>query len=189
MTKKEPLCRGDTFTTNLKYIKKKYGRDGLDKVQEELKKRKSSLVLKELKDLEWYPLHERKLFLEAVYYGILEPLGKRLYDFAYAAPKDRGMLKLFVRLRYSPNELVEKAPQIWGDYYTRGKLEIIKNGKKGAKLKLKEFHFEPYEMMIEYMEGYFQAFFEMTGAKEPKVKITRVADSYEPYFNVKVTWK
>ena len=189
MKEKEALCRGDTFTTNLKYIKKKYGKDGLDTVQKELKKRKSSLVLSELKDLDWYPLHERKIFLEAVFYGLLEPQGKRLYDFAYDAPKNRGLLKLFVKLRYSPGELVDKAPDLWEEYYTRGKFTIKEKHANGGTAHLTDFHFEPAEMMIEYMEGYFTAFFELTGAKDPKVEIKKISESYEPYYEIKMSWK
>lgn len=189
MKEKEAQCRGDIFTTNLKYIKKKYGQDGIGKLQKELKKRGSKLVLKDLKDLDWYPMEERIIFLESVYDSLLKPQGRKLYDFAYDAPRNRGMLKLFVRVRYSPHELADKASSIWSDYYTVGKISMVEKREYGATLHLKEFYFEPYELMIEYMTGYFQSFFELTGAKEPKLEILRMEDEEKPYFKIEANWK
>lgn len=148
--------RGVTLKTDMEYILKEKGENGLKKLEDELKGLGQPINFREIKTMAFYPVGLRALSLLAI---------KRVFDFddekikeiGFFATKTSLIIKLFVRYFLSVQRVfLKEAPKLWKKHYTVGELNTVElnEEKKYGILRLKNVDVHP--IVCCYLEGYFR---------------------------------
>ena len=117
----EGRAKGVVFQTDLSYILKKWGEDGLKKIEGQLKELGCPIDYRQIRAMEWLPMGARILSLMVVKDGF--QLGDEdIKGMGRNAPKVSFLLRFLLRTVVSPAATLEHTRQLWKNHYTRGKV-------------------------------------------------------------------
>lgn len=188
LMKIEGEVRGVKFKADANFIEAKKGKEGLARVEEELKNVGIPLKYKETAALKFYPLG----WWAASELAMKETFGWKDDDFRQLgrfAVSDSLIVRLYMKFFHSIEALVNQAPAIWRKYFTVGELVVpeYSEEKRYVILRIKGFNLHP--TFCRFMEGYFA---EITGmvVKSEKVRCqeTRCAFNKSDCHEFKTTW-
>lgn len=154
-------ARGVTFKTDMEFILKEKGEEGLKKVEQELEKIGFPIQYKTIKVMNFYPVGLRIISLLAI---------KKTFNFdeekiksiGFFATKVSLIIKLFVKYFFSTERVFYKeAPKMWKKHYTISELTPVElnEEKKYAILRIEDFILHP--LFCVYLGGYFCGIFQM----------------------------
>ncbi|OGZ17617.1 MAG: hypothetical protein A2Z78_00485 [Candidatus Nealsonbacteria bacterium RBG_13_36_15] len=163
---------GASFKEDLEFILEKEGKEGLKKLEEEMKKLGYPIDFKKIKSFQWYPLSLNMLYLV---------VAKDVFDWPDDLFRENGrfsarisliariMMKYIISLERCFNE----AGNFWQKYYTVGRLTTENFDKKNrtAFLVLKDFTGHP--VFCHVLEGYFWQVISYVVPKE-KLKVKEI---------------
>ncbi|MEM3738667.1 MAG: hypothetical protein QW204_02835, partial [Thermoplasmata archaeon] len=138
----EGTCRASIFQTNIAYLKKKKGIEGLRFLDNYMQKQGLKLTtvqIEEMKPSEHVPLSSRVVFLEGCL-ALFENDIEKLKAMGREAPSASLILKLFIKYFVGPNSAINQAPPLWREHYSIGTLKVIKNEKGIGVLVLEDFN-------------------------------------------------
>lgn len=146
--------KGTVFQTDAEYIKRKWGPEGLKRVEEKLMNLGYPIEYKNIKALEWYPLGQRLLSLLATKES-LNLTDEDITLMGNTAPKLSFIIKLILKSFVSVEVAFARAPDMWAKHFSVGKLESEFHGKeKYGWIFLNEIELHP--LWHKYLEGYFR---------------------------------
>jgi hypothetical protein len=141
------------------YIKDKVGQEGLDLVDEVMKKIGYHLDLKTMKTHEWYPigLDIGTILTAKVIFDWGEA---ELYEMGKSASRGSWIVSILMKFASLEKEL-SRSSFFWEKYYDFGSLETIEinKEKKYYVLRMKGLNFHP--VLDPYLRGYFTGLSEM----------------------------
>lgn len=181
-------CRVSIFQTNIAYLKKKKGIEGLaflDKYMREKGTKITIAKIEEMKPSEYLPLSLRIMFLE----GCLTLFDNDVEKFkamGREAPLNSLILKLFIKYFVGPNSAINHGPPLWREHYSIGTLEILKNERGIGLLALKNFNVA--KIMCIYLCGYFEGVGLLCRAKDVVCKETKCVHEGGNYCEFEITW-
>lgn len=146
--------KGAVFQTDAEYIKRKWGPEGLKKVEGKMRDMGYPIVYERAKAMEWYPLGLRLLSLLATKESF-NLNDKDINHMGNTAPKLSFIIKLILKSFVSVEVAFARAPDMWTKHYSVGKLESEFHGKeKYGWIFLNEIELHP--IFRRYLEGYFR---------------------------------
>jgi len=182
--------RGVTFKTDIEYILKEKGEEGLKKVEQALERLGCPIRYKEINTMTFYPVGLRALSL-LVIKQIFDFTNEEIKKMGFFATKVSLMIKLFTRYFLSLQRVFFKeAPRIWKKHWTLGELVPVElnEEKKYAIMKLENFNLHP--IYCHYLGGYFcgvlQLIIKSTQITSEETKCPFLGDQYHEYL---IRWK
>ena len=163
-----PMCKGAIFRSNAAYIRKIAGEDGYQRVTATVAKKWPGFNVDHMREKDWFPLDMRITFLEACR-SELEWDDKRIYLMGSDAAQNSSITMSFISYFLTVNKALKFAPEMWGNNYNSGKLEVLENEPGHGKLTLADFKHSP--ILCTYLAGYFHGVGKKV-AKAADVKVT-----------------
>ncbi len=185
----EGEARGIHFKNDADFILKEKSEVDLKKVEEELKKNGCPLKYKNIKNLGFYPIGWRAISLLAIQKVFswndedMRKLGKFATNVSF-------IIRLYMKFFYSIEMIVNKAPKIWSEYFTKGQLAIsdYNEKEKYAIIEIKNFALHPVYCRV--LEGYFENFIKMiTKTKEAKCQEKKCTFTGQDCHQFEIIWK
>jgi hypothetical protein len=175
---KEGQVRGVVFDTDRQYILKRWGKEGLEKVEKLSQEYGFPIRYSEFKPFEWYPAPLRALSYLLIKEAFNLP-EEELREMGRVAPKFSLIVRLFFKLFGSIEKLAEEAPSFWRKHWTVGELKAVyvDSEKKEMVLRLEGFNFHP--LYCVYLEGYFETVVRITRPRGSVVVVKETASSHE----------
>lgn len=178
--------RGVAFQTDAEYVKKKWGKEGLLRVEQKLGELGYPIEYGKIKALTWLPLGLRILSL-LVIDELFNLTKEELQEMGYTAPKFSFLMKWLVKFFSSPKETIESAPSVWKKHYTVGALETDYHGDDNfATVRVKGLILP--KSGIEYIQGYFRRVMEFSVGKPVHCELIRLPENGEGYYEFKAWW-
>lgn len=181
-------ARGIHFRNDAEFVLKKKGKKGLKELEKELKKLGCPIDYLKVKNLGFYPIGWRPISLLTMkrVFGWKDQEIRELC--AYAAGVSL-IVKLYMKFFYSLDKMVEKAPEIWKEYFSEGELKVIDHDeqKRYAIIRIENFDLHP--VFCRCLEGYFKNIIRMV-IRTDKVscKETRCAFDQYDYHEFLIKW-
>ena len=178
--------RGVVLRTDMEFVLKEKGEEGLKKVEDNLKEIGHPIKYREIKSMEFYPVGLRALSLLVIKES-LDFNDEKIKEMGWMATKTSLIIKLFVRYFLSIERVFFKeAPKIWRKHWTVGELIPVElnEEKKHAVLRLKNFNLHPLYCSA-YLSGYFAGILQML-VKSSKIDCQEIkcalkGDEYHEY--------
>lgn len=180
--------RGVTMQTDVNYVLKKIGDEGLAKLQQKTKELGWEIDYKNIKTMGWYPLGQRVISLlaakEAFGWGDGE-----IQDMGNCAPKYSFIASTMLKYFLSVSKVFQEAARYWDKHYSVGKLVPVQidEKKKFALLRLKDFNIDP--ILCPYFKGYFLRISQMV-IKSEKITAeeTKCSSLGDPWHEFLIKW-
>lgn len=183
-------ARGIHFKIDKEYILKKKGKEGLQALEKELIKFNCPINYQNISGLNFYPAGLRAISLLAIKktFGWGDNEIKDLCSYAVGASL---IVKIYMKFFYSIPKMLEKAPDIWKDYFNFGKLSVGEYDldKKYINLKLEDFILDPVYCVC---LGSFLATVSklvIGGENELEYSETKCPFNGDNYHNFLISWK
>jgi len=182
--------RGVTFKTDIEYILREKGKEGLKKVEQELKRLGVNLKYNDINTMTFYPVGLRALSL-LVIKNTFNYSDDKIKEMGFFATKVSLIIKLFTRYFLSLQRVFFKeAPRIWRKHWTIGELFPVELNEKEqyAILRLKNFNLHP--IYCYYLGGYFCGVLQLIVRSDritfEETKCAFLGDEYHEYL---IKWK
>ncbi len=182
--------KGTAITTIPLFIKKHFGEGGFNQWINALTPEARKVYQDQVFSSSWYPLKElmieplRKmcsLFYAGDVKGARES-GRFSADYSL-----KGIYKILVKLG-SPEFLVNRAATIVGIYYTPSEIKVVESRKGQGIIQMTKFPDMDRVLEIRIL-GWMERALEISGAKEPNIKITKSLTAGDPLSEFIATWK
>lgn len=150
--------RGAVFETDAAYVRKRFGNEGIEKVEEALTEFGCPVSYENIKSMEWLPLGQRAVSL-IVIKDIFKWKDDDIKDMGDAAPKYSFIVKLLMKFFVSPRVAFNHAPEYWVKHYDIGRLEAVDLDEPTGNAIIHLYDFNVHPLYCRYLEGYFQRLF------------------------------
>lgn len=186
LMKLEGEARGVVFETDATFILREKGKEGLEKVQEELKQVGCPIEYEKIEPMDFYPVGLRILSLLAIQ-KVFHFSDEDIKRMGSQAPKKSLIIKLFVKYFLSLSKTGQQAPKMWEKNYTTGELSVEENvQERWAILRLK--YFAPHPLLCPYLEGYFTTVVKMIVGDPVFSQETKCPFKGDLYHEFHFTW-
>ncbi len=150
----EGNVRTATLRTDLAYIKRWEGKEGLNRVEDKLQALGYPIRYEETRALDWCPIGRRVLSL-LVIRDVFNWDDENIRAMGFAAPLYSFVARLFMKALASPKQTISRAPDYWASHFNVGKVEVEFHEKeKYICLFVKGF--EGHPLLCKHMEGYLE---------------------------------
>jgi hypothetical protein len=147
--------RGASIKGDLEYIISKKGKDGLEKVEEEMARLGYPIKYNEIRPMDFYPMG-----LEAISFSVI----KKIFNFTDDKFREMGefnskvslIVRLFMKYFVSLELVAKQAPKFWREYYTKGDLKIAEINKEKRYLIIRIDNFYHHPLHCLSIEGYLK---------------------------------
>jgi hypothetical protein len=182
--------KGTAVVVTPVFIKEKFGLEKYDfwfnTLPEESKKIFSDPIVQSL----WYPLKEAfviptQKLCELFYAGELKgawELGRFSADYAL-----KGVYRLFVKFG-SPYFIIKRASKIFSTYYRPSEMKVIESSQNRVIARILKFP-DPSKYVEYRIGGWIERAFEISGAKDVKIRFTSSLTDGAPYTELTGEWK
>lgn len=181
----EGKCKGAIYKGNIEYVTKKYGKQGLQKLMDDMKKHGYRLDLESMKDGLWYTLDARMQFLRSTA-ELFELDDEQLIELGRSGFKKSAIAQLYLKIAGSPKKMFEMGPGIWKHNYDVGTLGSEYNGDTGSYFRVVDFDAPP--IFFRYLIGYYLAAFEQVGVSNVSVEYNEVEKDGKPCHEYHIQW-
>jgi len=180
--------RGEEIFELAVIIKKKYGDEGIRKVEEKLSEWGYPTSLSQVRFADWYPEGLNVLLILAAR-EVFGWTDEDIFDYGKRMPKFSFGVKLFIKYFVSPKKTFELCSEYWQKFVTCGEIEPVEinETEKYCILRLKNYQFHP--VMCHYFRGYFLAIAENAQKGEKMtIKETKCMFRGDPYHEYLMRW-
>jgi len=182
--------KGTAIITIPLFIKERFGEGGLNQWIDTLTPEARKVYQASIFPSSWYPLKEllieplRKmcaLFYAGDLKGAKES-GRFSADYSL-----KGIYKLFVKLG-SPEFMLGRAGTIMGVYYTPSEMKVVESRKGQGIMQITRF--PDMDQVLEIrIAGWMERALEISGGKQPSIKITKSLTAGDSVSEFLATWK
>ena len=188
MNDRRYLLKGATFLNLITYIKKKRGKDGVERVFKLLREENPDLYI-DPRDLS-----PKRMYPEICFNGILETYDREYgkgdlreaYNFGVYDVENMGIMGLFVSFLGDPMEVIRKAPEGWKSYHEGGELVLTQMDPGHCVFELRDYLVS--RTVCTELTGFFTAASKKTRGKNIKVEHTACACDGASACEFTVTW-
>lgn len=147
-------ARGICLKTDMEFVLREKGREGLKQVEEELEKLGYPIKYEKIKIGDFYPIGQDVLDM-LVIWKLFDYDKTKIKQMGYEAPNFSIFLKIFLKYFYSMKETLRQAPEMQKRHYTMGALKVIEvdEVKRYVLIAMEDFDLHP--VMCKSLEGYF----------------------------------
>ncbi len=189
LEKKEGLVRGEKFRTHASFIIFKNGKEGLRKVEKELKALGHPLVLEDAGTFKWYPAFLHPMIL-MILKDILDWSNEDIFEMGTYSAKLSFMNRVLVRYMVSTEKALSKAPQMWRNYYDIGNLKAVDFNENKKWILIHLFNFDMHPLVCIYNSGYIlQSMRNAVRGSNMNIEETKCIHKGDDYHEYKVTWE
>lgn len=182
-------CRGVNLKNDADFVLKKKGKEGLKMVEKELEQVGCPIEYKKIRALGFYPVGWRIISLLAIK-KVFNWTDENIRELGRFATAVSLVLRVYAKFFHSIGAIVKKAPRIWDDYFTMGRLVVPEydEAKKYAFMEIKDFDLHP--IFCRTMEGYFENIVKMlVKAKKVKCRETKCTFEGQKDHQFHITWE
>jgi hypothetical protein len=180
--------KGIAVASCLRFVRDRYGEEGLQRLKAALRPEHRAMVDGHVLPHAWAPfelildlnVEADRLFGAGDLQLCLE-LGR-----AAANASLPTIFKLFYRLG-SPSLLLDKAPKLWSAHYDSGRLVIVANAERNARLRIEEFD-TPHRAQCLAVMGWALEAIEMSGARVREAEETLCRTRGDPCCEYAASW-
>lgn len=165
--------KGSAVVSTYNWVVKKYGEGGWNKILSAMGRKERKPLGGRLLIGAWYPFESYVAMLRAVddIYGdsdnvLLVELGR------FSAEDGLSTVYRFFFKVGSPNFIISRAAKVWSSYYNGGSMEVIKNDKGHAIVRLGDWPL-PKKEHCDRVRGWITRAIEMSGGRNVVVKETK----------------
>lgn len=189
LMKTEGEGRGMNLKDDAEFVSRKEGKEGLKRLEEELKKIGCPIKYEKLRRLDFYPLGWRAISLLAIkkVFGWRDKEFRELGGFTVSFPL---IIKIYMKLFHSPETIIKRAPKMYHEYFTKGELTIsdYSEEKKYAIVEIRDLSLHPIFCLV--VEGYLENIVRMVvGIKEVKCQETKCSFRGDEYHEYLIEWE
>ncbi len=163
--------RGIVMKSDVKFIMRESGREGIEKMEKEMKDLGFPLKLEKISSMEFYPNGLRAIFLLSAKKA-LNMSDDKMRDMGRNVAKFSAILRLFIgSFLIDRKTFFDKAPSFWDKFVTVGKVNIEKIDEKKKTLTATLTGFDVDPVFCPYIEGIFSGFVKIAmGARKVECK-------------------
>lgn len=183
-------ARGIHFKIDKEYVLKKKGKEGLHALEKELTTLGCPINYQKISGLNFYPAGLRAISLLAIKktFGWGDAEIKDLCGYAVGASL---VVKIYTKFFYSIPKMLEKAPDIWSDYFSFGKLSVGEYDldKKYINLKVENFVLDP--VYCKCLASFLATVSKLVVGSDNEVDCleTKCPFDGDNYYNFLISWK
>jgi len=182
--------RGVDLKTDAEFVIKEKGKEGLKKVEEELKELGYPIEYGKIETMNFYPGGLKALSLLAIK-KTLNFSDEKIMEMGVIAPKISIIIKLFIKHFFPIRKFFfQESPKIWKEHWTTGEFIPVEldEEKKFAVARVKDFNLHP--VYCTYLRGYFSTFTQITvGGREIICQETKCPFRGDEYHEYLIKWK
>lgn len=173
----EKLCRGSVVNGYLKYIKKKWGQDGLDEAC-----KAAGIKPEEIKDGGWYPDNTN----DGILTWMVENKGKEYIEISNRAMvQDLGMMSYIVRFM-DVKSILKRLPNNYKELFNFGKIELELREKSAT---LKMYDMATSEYSCPAWRGVFKGACDMTKTKPTRIEEIKCQWKGDEHCHWEIEWE
>lgn len=183
----EGEARGENIKVDWEVVRKKYGEEGLKKVEKRMAELGYPLKLGEIRTMDFYPLGLELLSM-LVIKEVFEMSEKDLEEMGALAVTFSIFIKLFLRYFTSISLVANQIPAMFRKHYTVGEMEITEINEEENYLVAQVRDFDIHPVYCSVFKGYFSKVMKFVKGKDMKIKETKCScqgDSHHEFF---ITW-
>jgi len=183
-------ARGIHFKIDKEYVLKKKGKQGLQQLEKYLAEHSCPIDYASISGLNFYPAGLRAISLLAIKgaFGWGDEEIKNLCSYAVGASL---IVKIYMKFFYSIPKMLEKAPDIWHDYFNYGKLSVGEYDldQKYINLKLEDFALDSVYCVC--LTSFLETVAKLTIGSDYQVECleTKCLSRNDNYHNFLLSWK
>ncbi|MFQ6083744.1 MAG: hypothetical protein ACE5WD_10330 [Candidatus Aminicenantia bacterium] len=173
LMKSKGELRGAVFETDISFILREKGKEGLKKVEEEMKRLGYPFRYKNIRTIEFYPIGLRAVSLLAIK-KVLGFSDEKIKEMGAEVPRFSSVIRFAMKFFSKEKKLFfENASELWKRFLTTGEFKSVLDEKNRMAIStLKNFNIHP--IFCTYLLGIIPAFHKLiTGAKEITCKETK----------------
>jgi len=151
--------RGVALKGDGDFLKKRMGEEAVKELERELKTVGFALDYSEIKSLGFYPLS-----LDALNLLLMKRMffsEEEMVELGSFLSKTSLVLRFFMKYFVSVDRVVQKAPEMWRENYSLGRLEVVKYDKKEKVIIVRIKSFIIHPLYCRVFEGYFKSVTQM----------------------------
>jgi len=187
LMKLEGEIRGVAIKSDLDFILKEEGEEGLKKLEETITKLGYPLKHKEINSMDFYPLG-----LEAITFVAIKRLfnfnDKKFQEMGGSEAKCSLLIRLFMKYFYSIERFAKEVSKIWREYFTVGDLKIIEFNKEKRYVILRLGNFRCHPLHCLSLLGYFPTIVQMIVGSKASCEETKCVHRGDKYHEFLLRW-
>ncbi len=178
--------RGSEILSLARYVKAKYGKEGLEKLEKKMEEIGYPLHFNEIKPARWYPEAQNNLAMITA----KEIFGwKDLFELGYNCPTFSFGVRVFMKLA-SAEKVFQESAKTWKKFVDVGTLEPYKFNEKEKYiiLRFKDYRFHP--LMCPWYAGFFLKIGEyVIKGEKLTIEETKCIHKGDPYHEYVIKWE
>lgn len=116
--------RGLSIKGDIEYVRYKFGEEGVDRIEAEMKRLGSPIDYEKMKQMDFYPVGLEALTI-AVMKKIFNFNEKNYYEMSAFNSKLSFIVRLFMRYFVSLEVLAKESEKLWKKYYTVSEFKVL----------------------------------------------------------------
>jgi hypothetical protein len=180
---------GNASKNKFNFVLEKVGKEGIRKIEEEMRKIGHPIKYEEMKNFNWYPAKE-DLYLTVII--------KRLFNFSDDEIREMGrfnarislIAKTMMRYFISIEKVAKEVGNYWRKYRTIGKLEAEKIDIENKEIVLVLKDFTGHPIFCRFLEGYFWQISSYVISEKENLKVEEIECVFKggKVHRFKITW-
>jgi len=179
--------RGAAFKTQAEFLIKQEGKDGLERVEEELRSLGHPFKLREAGSMEFYPVG---------LVGIVQLIARRMFGYDEEMMKRMGefeskvsfIMRLFISHFVSLDRVKSVVPEMWRKYYTVGNLQVVDSDEQKRYAVLRLSDFKIHKVHCQDLVGYFTSVLQMVVKSPVTCEETKCVFDGDDYHEFLFKW-
>ena len=179
--------RGMAIKDDFEYVLLKKGKEGLEKLENEMKNLGYPIKYKDIKVMNFYPSGLEPIVMIAT---------NKVFDFTKEDFRELGkfsarlplIIRLFMKYFGSLDMIVKNIQKMWRTYYTKGNLKVVdfNKDKRYVIVRLEDFALHPFYCIG--LEGYFSTIVSMVIKGSATCQETKCVHRGDDYHEFLVKW-
>jgi hypothetical protein len=169
------------------FIIKEEGKEGLNRLVEEMVKLGLPGKEEEIKAMKWYPIGTSAV-RSLLYKRLFNWNDKKFEEIGRVQVKFSTVIRVFMKYFISLEKVSKQLPEIWRRYFTVGDAEVteLNRNKRYLIIRIKNFHLHPLECIS--MKGYIAGWVELIVADKVTAEETKCTFRGDDYHEFLLKW-
>jgi len=179
--------RGMAIKDDFEYVLIKKGQEGVERIEEELKRLGYPFKYQNIKAMKLYPSGLEPLIM-LVCQKMLQYTEEDFKELGRISARMPLVIRVFVKYLGSLEMIVNGASSIWQRYYSQGDFEVteVNEEKCFVVVRIKDFALHP--LYCKGLEGYFEAMVKLVVKKDTRCEETKCVHRGDKYHEFLIRW-